>query len=88
MSVRFGQIDKRQVNAMELDLRKAVLQRVQNKSDEDILAIINDSIGGQDELLPSLGVLFEVIWEHIDADRKKELVSTLSTYISPNAQKS
>ena len=62
---------------MDLDLRQAILQKVQDKSSAEIAKVIDDSIGGDEKALPGLGVLFEVIWEHSEQDIQQKLSETL-----------
>lgn len=62
---------------MNMNLRQAILQRVHNKSNDELFEVIEDSIGGEDRVLPGLGVLFEIIWQHSEPDIQNELVSTL-----------
>lgn len=66
---------------MLLDLRQAILQRVQDKSDEELKEVIEGSIGGDDRALPGLGVLFEIIWQHIDQPTQQALVGTLKEHL-------
>lgn len=57
---------------MELDLRQAIVQRVQGKEDEELTDIIESSIDSEEMALPGLGVLFEMIWKNsTEAARKK-----------------
>ncbi|MFC4102237.1 small acid-soluble spore protein SspI [Paenibacillus xanthanilyticus] len=64
-----------------LDLRQAIMNRVQNKSGDELRGVITDSIGGDEMALPGLGVLFEVIWQQsAEADQQK-MVQTLYDYI-------
>lgn len=60
-----------------LDLRQAIVQRVDGKSEQELAGVIQDSIGGDDQALPGLGVLFELIWEAVDADTREKLVAAL-----------
>lgn len=60
-----------------LDLRQAIVQRVKGKTEQELAEVIEGSIGGDDQALPGLGVLFEMIWEHIDEDTRHKLVSAL-----------
>lgn len=62
---------------MNLDLRQAIVRRVEDKSNEELRGVIEDSIGGDDRALPGLGVLFEIIWMHTDEQIQQELVTTL-----------
>lgn len=66
---------------LNINLRQAVIQRVQNKSNEELQEIIEDSIGGVEQVLPGLGVLFEIIWQHSDENIQSELVETLKGHL-------
>lgn len=67
---------------MELNLRQAIIQRVQDKTTEDLHEVIRDSIHGDDRALPGLGVLFEIIWDHSDPDVQNQLVQTLKDHLN------
>ncbi|WP_068773861.1 small acid-soluble spore protein SspI [Paenibacillus sp. FJAT-26967] len=67
---------------MILSLRQAIVQRVEGKSDQELQEIINDSIDGQEQALPGLGVLFEVIWKNITPQTQTELVTTLREHLT------
>lgn len=67
---------------MNLNLRQAILQKVQDKSNEEITKLIDDSIGGDEKALPGLGVLFEVIWQHSEQDIQNQLSDTLKNNLS------
>ncbi|WP_442954868.1 small acid-soluble spore protein SspI [Paenibacillus sp. SYP-B4298] len=62
---------------MNLDLRQAIVQRVQQKSDEELTDVIESSIGNDERTLPGLGVLFEIIWQGLDPNTQHSLVQTL-----------
>ena len=50
---------------MNLNLRHAIKQNVQGNSQEELEATIVDAIqNGEEKMLPGLGVLFEMIWQH------------------------
>lgn len=49
---------------MNITLREAIIQRVTDKNDDELTGIIEDSVGGAEQVLPGLGVLFEIIWQH------------------------
>ncbi len=66
---------------INLSLRQAIMQRVENKSDDELTDIIEGSIGQDEKALPGLGVLFEIIWEHCGPSTQKELVSILKAHI-------
>mgnify|MGYP001449188591 CR=1 FL=1 len=62
---------------MNLNLRQAIIQRVQQNSEQELYDVIDNSIGGDERTLPGLGVLFEIIWQHCDRTTQNQLVSTL-----------
>lgn len=62
---------------IQLDLRQAILHKVQNRSDADITDMIEGSIDSDERALPGLGVLFELIWKQIDPATQKQLVQAL-----------
>jgi small acid-soluble spore protein I (minor) len=62
---------------MNLNLRQAIIQRVQNKSDAELRDVIMDSVGADERSLPGLGVLFEIIWQNCDENVQNQLVSNL-----------
>lgn len=60
-----------------LDLRQAILRRVQNKTDAEITDMIEDSIDYDEKALPGLGVLFELIWKQVDQKTHDALITAL-----------
>lgn len=62
---------------MNINLRQAIIQRVQNKSDAELMEVIEESVGSEERALPGLGVLFEIMWENTDEPTKNSLVATL-----------
>ncbi len=62
---------------MNLNLRQAIIERVQDKSEDDLYDVIEGSIGHEEQTLPGLGVLFEIIWQNCEETIQLELVSTL-----------
>ncbi|WP_248928161.1 small acid-soluble spore protein SspI [Paenibacillus hamazuiensis] len=67
---------------MNLNLRQAIIQRVQGKSDEELVDIIEGSVDGEERALPGLGVLFEIIWKNSAENVHAELVSTLQSHVN------
>jgi small acid-soluble spore protein I (minor) len=67
---------------MNLSLRQAILLRVHDKSSEELLNVIDDSIDGDERALPGLGVLFEIIWKHSNENTQQELASTLKDHLT------
>ncbi len=70
---------------MELDLRQAIVQRVQGKEDEELADIIEGSIDSEEMALPGLGVLFEMIWKNSTEAARKKMISVLQKQL-PNGQ--
>ncbi|WP_339064186.1 small acid-soluble spore protein SspI [Tepidibacillus marianensis] len=67
---------------MDFDLRQAILNNIKGKSEEQLKEMIVSSIEEHEErTLPGLGVLFEVIWTHVDPNTQETLVDTLSKSI-------
>lgn len=57
---------------MDLDLRKAVIHNVKEDTQDQLKDTIVDAIQrGEEKMLPGLGVLFEVIWNHADTQEQK-----------------
>jgi len=66
---------------MNVDLRQAIIARVQDKSNEELMEVIDGSIGGDEKTLPGLGVLFEIIWQHSDETVHQILTDTLIAHL-------
>lgn len=64
-----------------MNLREAIIKRVQDRDEEELLDIINSSTHADERALPGLGVLFEIMWDHLDQSMKDQLVSTLKQNI-------
>lgn len=67
---------------MNLNLRQAIVRRVEDKSNDELRDVIEGSIGGDDRALPGLGVLFEIIWKHTDETVQNDLVETLKNHLN------
>jgi hypothetical protein len=65
-----------------LNLRQAIIQRVHDKSSEDLLDIIDSSVGADERSLPGLGVLFELIWRDTSPDGRQQMVKTLHHHLA------
>jgi small acid-soluble spore protein I (minor) len=62
--------------AMDLNLRHAVIANVSGNDQEQIEHTIVDAIqSGEEKMLPGLGVLFEVLWEHSSDSDKHEMLA-------------
>lgn len=66
---------------INLSLREAIVKRVQDKDEEELLEIIEGSMHGDEHALPGLGVLFEIIWDHLDTSVRNQLVSQLKQHL-------
>lgn len=65
---------------MNLNLRKAIVHNVADNSQEQLEDTIVDAIqNGEEKMLPGLGVLFEIIWQHSSEEDKKEMLGTLES---------
>ncbi|MFD1067448.1 small acid-soluble spore protein SspI [Oceanobacillus locisalsi] len=65
---------------MDLNIRKAIYANISNNDQEQLEATIIDAINnGEEKMLPGLGVLFELIWNHSDENEKQEMISSLET---------
>jgi small acid-soluble spore protein I (minor) len=70
--------------SMNINLREAIIQRVTDKNDEELFGIIEDSIGGVEQALPGLGVLFEMIWQHSGETEQAQMVTALKGHLAEN----
>ncbi|WP_152654804.1 small acid-soluble spore protein SspI [Oceanobacillus sp. CFH 90083] len=67
---------------MDLNIRKAIYANISNNDQEQLEATIVDAINnGEEKMLPGLGVLFELIWNHSNEEEKKEMISSLEAGI-------
>lgn len=71
---------------MLLNLREAIIQRVQDKTKEDLFDVIEDSVGSEERSLPGLGVLFEMIWRQTDEEMHAQLVDSLKDHLETKEQ--
>ncbi|RKP56097.1 small acid-soluble spore protein SspI [Cohnella endophytica] len=67
---------------MELNLRQAIVQRVQGNSEDELAEVIESSIGGEEMALPGIGVLFEIIWQGSTAAARKKMANVLHKKLS------
>lgn len=68
--------------SITLSLREAIIQRMQDKSEEELQDIIQDSIGAEERVLPGLGVLFEIIWQNCEEPVQQNLINTLHEHLT------
>ncbi|QJC51241.1 small acid-soluble spore protein SspI [Paenibacillus albicereus] len=65
----------------QFNLREAITQIVQDKSESELGEIIRDSIDSDEKALPGLGVLFEMIWKDSPAAEQQSLVGKLHGHL-------
>ncbi|MBM7569134.1 small acid-soluble spore protein SspI [Paenibacillus sacheonensis] len=64
-----------------LDLRQAIVRRVQDKSGAELTDVIESSIGSDEMALPGLGVLFEMIWQDSPGPERNRMVELLYNHL-------
>jgi small acid-soluble spore protein I (minor) len=70
------------MNIASLNLRQAIMYKMQGSDAGDVQDTINDAITtGQEKTLPGLGVLFEVLWQHSDEASRQKMVQTIAHHI-------
>lgn len=63
---------------MELDIRQAILHNIQENTEDQLEATIEDAIkDGEEKLLPGLGFLFELIWNESDNANRVDMITAL-----------
>lgn len=68
---------------MNINLRKAVLNNLNNASFDNIKATIEDAISiDEEKALPGLGVMFEVLWKKASSDLKKTIINNIVQAVS------
>lgn len=65
-----------------LNLRQAIIQRVHDKTADDLRDVIESSIGNDERTLPGLGVLFELIWQDSEPGAQDLMVATLHQHLA------
>ena len=72
---------------MNFNLRGAVLANISGNSQDQLEDTIVDAIqSGEEKMLPGLGVLFEVIWNHASEQEKHQMLSTLENGVKNDNQ--
>ena len=65
---------------MDIDIRKAVLNNIKGSTEAEFRETIEDAVrSGEEKMLPGLGVLFEVAWNHFDEAGRQSVLKTLSS---------
>ena len=73
--------------AIMLDLRQAVIQKMNGQDHEGLRDMIEGSVDAQEANLPGLGVCFELLWKNIDGSKQDEILSVLDQVIPDAAPK-
>ncbi|WP_062047831.1 small acid-soluble spore protein SspI [Bacillus sp. JCM 19034] len=64
---------------MGFNLRNAILSNIKGSSEQEVEATIADAISrGEEKMLPGLGVMFEVYWQHANEEQKEHLCEEIS----------
>ncbi|MCA0757819.1 small acid-soluble spore protein SspI [Paenibacillus sp. N4] len=64
-----------------IDLRQAIVMRVQDNSAQELSEVIQDSVGADERALPGLGVLFEMIWQQSSEPEQSRMVDSLYKHL-------
>ena len=65
-----------------MNLRTAIIQKMQNSSSDDVYKTISDAISSQNEqTLPGLGVLLELYWSNKSQPDKQKICTEISSLL-------
>lgn len=68
---------------MDLDIRKNVISKIKNDNEKSIIAMINESVITNDELvLPGLGVMMELFWNNLNDSEKMNIANIIKNNIA------
>lgn len=68
---------------MNLDIRKNVIEKMKNDSENEIIATINESVITNDEIiLPGLGVMMELFWNELNDNEKMNIANIIKKNIA------
>ena len=63
---------------MDINIREHIINNFEGDDYETLYKAIDESVENYDEnVLPGLGVFFELIWENSDKDLKNELIEII-----------
>lgn len=64
---------------MNINIRNSVKENLKGASTKEVYETIQDAISvGEENILPGLGVLFELLWEKADTTTKETIVSSIA----------
>jgi small acid-soluble spore protein I (minor) len=70
------------MNIAALNLRQAIMYKMQGSDANDVAETITDAIdSGQEKTLPGLGVLVEVLWQNSDQSSRQQMVQTIADHL-------
>ena len=67
---------------MNIDIRQAVKNNLNNSSFEDVNTIVDAINIREEKVLPGLGALFEIYWNSVGEDERNHIVQTITSNIS------
>lgn len=68
---------------MNLDIRQAVINNLNNASHDDIETTIKNALElSEEKTLPGLGVLFELLWKNSTNEWKNDCILKLAKYLN------
>ncbi|WP_134684689.1 small acid-soluble spore protein SspI [Brevibacillus migulae] len=68
------------MNINALNLRQAIMYKMQGSNDQAVADTITDAVSsGMEKTLPGLGVLFEVLWQNSDQTARQQMVHTIAS---------
>jgi len=74
------------MNINTLDLRQAIMYKMQGSDANAVADTINDAITSRmEKTLPGLGVLFEVLWQNSDPSTRQQMVQTIAEHLPKQA---
>lgn len=63
---------------MNLDIRENVISKIKEDDEKSIIAMINESVITNDELvLPGLGVMMELFWNDLNDSEKMNIANII-----------
>lgn len=68
---------------MNINIRENVFEKIKNDNEEDLIAMINDSVITNDEIvLPGLGVMLEIFWNDLSDEEKMNIALIIKKKIA------